>query len=251
LASCGGRSDLDDVAPPAALRDASLDATVVPSPIEAGDALTTTDVTLEAEAAPGDAPSDAVPADDAAAPPPCPARIRRSSPDDGACAGGSVTFHLDAPPDWYIDGNDNEPTMQGDWLTIFSPSGEQLPLFAGYSGQIDCTTCQPAYGYGFGGWSGQIGDAGADQTWDGVYFEPGQCWSDAGFLGPWPPGLGACSTRRCAAPGTYDAVFCAHPASSNGQRNADASCTTVPFDYPAAAVCGTLPDRDRDRDRDL
>jgi hypothetical protein len=204
---------------------------------------------VETETSARDATPDPVDASDAAAPVPCSARVPNLLPDDGTCPGGSVTFHLDAPASWLLERSGDSPSPLANWLTIFRTSGEELPFYGGVNesnGGIECTTCLPAYPVAIGASIGPIGDAGATEAWDGLYFQPGQCTSDAGYLLVPPPTPGACVTRGCAPPGTYAAVFCAYP-SVDWQPSADASCATVPFEYPStAAVCGALPAQDRD-----
>jgi hypothetical protein len=221
------------------------DATVA---VGAPDAHPPVEATVQGETGPGVSPpcvaDDAGEGSDADAS--CPALVPDPVPDGGACPGGLVTFHLDVPG-WFAGGSYDTPAPGANWLTVFCPAGTQLPFGMGAVNEtnrgFECSTCQQMYGFALGGSLSQLDDAGTTQTWDGVYFQDGQCYSDAGPLQVVPPRMpGWCVTRGCAPPGRYAAVFCAYPSLATPQANVDASCTTVPFDYPSAtAVRATLP----------
>jgi hypothetical protein len=73
---------------------------------------------------------------------------------------------------------------------------------------------------------------GETTTWDGTYFEPGQCGN----------GQIACHNKQCAPPGKYVATMCASRSTSDAgtvgfcMASATPTCVDVPFDYPSATT---------------
>ena len=171
--------------------------------------------------------------------------------DAGSCGTGVVTFRLDpgnGPWEYSISG-DEEPN----WLALFSTSG--MPLYTAPSelATLDCSTCLQPWAIPIGYGTADLGDAGTEETWDGLFFAP----DDAGTCSKAPGGPygSGCVTPVCAPPGPYVAFMCAcgsgAPASSglpSSYAYAVAACTNptcvrVPFEYPSpAVVVGTMGD---------
>jgi hypothetical protein len=165
-----------------------------------------------------------------------------SQPDSGSppsCGSSSVTFELLPDPDggvlWTGSSEDTDSPSEN-WITLFTEDGgaeiDMVPASSTPGIGIDCTTCSgAAYAIPIGYFLGQMGDAGVSQTWDGRTYTRGTCG-----------GSTACVTQGCAAPGRYEAHFCACPSAEvTGTNCAATTCTSVVFEYPSSTpVAATL-----------
>lgn len=200
------------------------------------------DATLDGSPAVGDAADDGGPAETTDAP--------LFISDAGGCGTGIVTFRLEPGPDgpWQFTISGDE---EANWLAVLSTSGRPFYRSPSESTTLDCSNCQASWAIPIGTASGDLGDAGTEETWDGRYFAP----DDAGTCAGWPGGPygSGCVTRECAPPGPYVAFMCAcgpgAPASSGLPSSygyavglcANPTCVRVPFEYPSpTAVVGTV-----------
>lgn len=170
----------------------------------------------------------------------CPSGVSLPVGATSGCRAGSVDFQLSAPSSWTYGGSADNSGPNVNWLTVHCPSGslvyrspaEDTPL-------TDCRACESeGWSVAIGSFSGTIPDAGLRETWDGMFFAFGTC----------PGSTTACAIPACAAPGSYEAEFCACP-SSDWQSCSGGTglvCATVPFVYPSAVTVSAMLDSSGD-----
>jgi hypothetical protein len=151
---------------------------------------------------------------------------------DGGCSGQTARFHLDAPMSWRYGESADTNASGGNWLTIYTQSGELLDLYwtPSLSG-LDCRSCDSGtYGNAPGSVWGNVPDGGLSSVWNGTYYAPGTC----------PGSSLACVAPACAAPGQYSVEMCACPPENWGAGGCTLStgpvCATTLFDFPSSLV---------------
>jgi hypothetical protein len=153
---------------------------------------------------------------------------------DAACPTGTVNFAMQLAPGasgtTYCLGAPGSCTG-ADWLSIYpaggsADGGDDLSMVMGCV--PDCASCQPVGCPLLCALPPALGDAGAQMSWNGAYYQHTTCGASL-----------ACTNNECAPAGNYVARMCGFPQPADAGSavlecvgSGTPACVDVPFVWP-------------------